>query len=169
MAIKKNQINRQADGFLSLLRGKVGGQGPASFTAEVDPVIDITKFLEQTTLERTALSTTGGSGDYALTVPATETWVMHNLTCMVYDTITAIYAFNGYLYVDLAGAKAAVAPLNFSVPTTPSGSIIVGSGASWNPAGTIVLPPGTEMGATFPNMSSSSTIFVSALYGRLDL
>lgn len=168
MAVLKNIINRESKGFLDLLRAKVGGQGPRTFSEDVQPTIDIERFLGSSLLSGTVSTTTGGAANYELTVPNDELWMLHNFSVWIYKTgVTTVFSIEGRLYLDLVGTKIPVKPFSERFEITPSASVSIGANATWEPAGGLLIPSGAKLGAGVVVITASSTVSVGATYTKL--
>lgn len=155
MAVIRNPINREATGFLDLLRAKVGGQGPDKFDNEVKTVIDVTRYISASKMRiaSTATSSTAGTANYALslTQPDDEAWLVHSINLMVHTVNVAAAGYNiGTITArNQRNAKGSTGGLAYLKPyesvkataATPSMG-----GATWIPSEPTIFPPGTIYG-----------------------
>lgn len=149
----KNQINREARGFLSFFRAKVGGQGPQYLRDDVQPVINVTPFYGNSELRGATTTATGNPpANLNIAVPSSEFWMIDVVHLNISTSTTQAAdagAVWGLQIQGLPDSDGVVTDLNLGTAQFKNESgttaITLGGGCDWSPHGSVILPPGTNI------------------------
>lgn len=154
MAVLKNQINRIATGYLALLRGKVGGQGPKEFSDVVQPVLDVGPFLRSSAMRSESSSTTGAVGvapaQIDFDIPNDTAWYVHFISGIIWgETAVAAdqSATSALEIINLPDADGAIQinTVGLAVLEPRSGTMATGGYVLYQPNNSFILPPGVTV------------------------
>lgn len=177
MAIQQDRVNRPARGLLDLFRAKVGGKGPDRFSQVIQPTLDVTSYLAAHQLKVARTSTTSTSTtSITLTVPQSETWMIHAIHGEVYNSTAGTHldsTVNQMQIVFLSTAAGTVTTLelgayNWRGSADPAvGVTQVRQGSyTWTPGRTFLLPPGAGIRNSIVARTGSLSVnvIVTCLY-----
>lgn len=171
----KNQINREAKGFLDFFRAKVGGQGPLNFGDNVQPTVDVGPFVASGLIKGFQVSASGGPGTVATqTVPADEAWLMYGISSWISDTYT-LPGEQGWLTLTIGGLRAtdgsAVTAVlghgQIRAEEALATAVLYTDSVQFSPGSPMILSPGMNIQAGLTSSSGSSAIGVSGVYALM--
>lgn len=172
----RNQINREARGFLSFFRAKVGGQGPQFVDDLVRPTIDVGRFTSISLLRGATTTAVGNpAANLSIAVPDDEFWQLYAIHLTISSTITsaqdtgAVWALQIQGLPDGAGAVTDLT-LGTAVLSNQGGAAnSVGGGCSLNPNGDLIVPGGVNIQGQYvrDNTTANYNVTLSVLYGLI--
>ena len=167
-------IQRYPTGFLELLGRKSTGENPNQLADAIAGVVDLVQLYglsQQRYLETQGAAVAEGGG-VTIEVPATEFWVLHDLSLRWAKTAT-VTALQGSLWIrqGLVGGFVGLAT-GPTVTGYPFGSTAASTSllACYSPSPPKILPPGTVLYGTLDILGTDATgdITLSARVGVLD-
>lgn len=174
--IRKNQINREPIGLLSLFRAKVGGNAPQTIREDVQAVIDVSPFTQVGILKGASVTNTGNPpANVNVGVPAGQAWLIHTISASVYtntlpgasgESATAALQIQGLVDDDDVETDLT---LGICRMAAEGQTLAAGGSVFYTPGSPLILPSGTNMQvqSLVDDMAQNYSFELAVIYAEL--